>query len=99
MFVEHKQVRSSILCAKNSIRYRHALEYVQQDRAKCDAFVLSSPLVKPLNIFEKMECLSLVDTSFASRDSPRPVLLFWPCHPLPLVMGVTTIPNIHSLTT
>ena len=54
--------------------YRHALEYVQPDRAKCCAFFFSPPLGKSLNIFETNEGLSLVDTSFAPRDSPRPVI-------------------------
>ena len=34
---------------------------------------LLSPLGKSLNIIEKVEGLSLVSTSFASGDSPRPV--------------------------
>ena len=32
----------------------------------------SPPLGKSLSIIEKVERLSLVDTSFAPRDSPRP---------------------------
>ena len=46
-------------------------------------FGFSTPLGKSFNIIENIEGLSLVDTSFAPGDSP-----------LPLVMGVTIIPNI-----
>ena len=60
--------------------------------------VFFAPLGKSLNIIEEIEGLSLVDTSFAPRDSPRPAIFLWPCHRLPLVMGVTMILNIHSLT-
>ena len=62
-------------------------------------FFFSPPLGKSLNIVETIEGLSLVDTSFAPRDSAKPVFFFFlPCHPLPLLMRVTMIPNIHSLT-
>ena len=46
-----------------------------------------------------MEGLLLVDTSFDPRDSPRPVNRVLPCHPLrlPLAIGVSMIPSIHSL--
>ena len=36
-------------------------------------FFFSPPLGKSLNIIEEHEGLSLVDTSFAPRDSPRPL--------------------------
>ena len=62
-------------------------------------FCFSPPLGKSLNNFAKIEGLSLVKTSFAPRHSPRPINNFWSCHPLPPVMGVTMIPNIHFLTT
>ncbi len=51
--------------------YRHALEYVQSDRAKCEPSLFSSPLGKYLNIVDKKEGPPLVDTSFVSRDRPR----------------------------
>ena len=43
----------------------------------------SPPLGKSLNIIEKIEGLLLADTSFARRDSRRPVKKKSPCHPLP----------------
>ena len=56
-------------------------------------FIFSSPPLEKILIIiiEKIEGLSLVDTSFAPRDSARVVNLFWPCHPPPLVTGVTMI--------
>ena len=59
---------------------------------------ISPPLGKRMNIIEKVEGLSLVDASFAPRDSPRPLKKNWLCHPPPVVMGVSMIPNIHPLT-
>ena len=48
-------------------------------------------------MIEKNGDLLLVNMSFAPRDSPIPVKEKCPCHPLLLVMGVTIIPDIHSL--
>ena len=49
--------------------------HLQPVRAKCGAFFvfLSPPLGKGLNIIEEYEGLSLVDASFAPRNSPRPL--------------------------
>ena len=53
--------------------YRHALEYVQPDRAKRGAIVFFAPAGKSLNIIENIDGLSLVDTCFAPRNSRRPL--------------------------
>ena len=53
--------------------FRHAFEYAQPDRAKCGGFWFLPPLGKRLNIVEEIASLSLVDVSFASRNSPRPL--------------------------
>ena len=47
--------------------------YLQPVRAKCGAASFSPPVGKNLNILKKIESLSLVDTSFAPRGSPRPL--------------------------
>ena len=47
-------------------------------------FFSSPPLGKSLNTTEEYEGLSLVNTSFAPRDSPRPRKKKSPCHPLTL---------------
>ena len=72
--VEHRQVRSSIFCVKNSKDVPWSSEYVQPDSTKCGARKISSLLRKSLIISEKIEGLSLIDTSFApiSRGSPTP---------------------------
>ena len=49
----------------------HALEYLQPVHEKCGAFFFLASAWKSLNIIEEYEGLSLVDTSFAPRDSPR----------------------------
>ena len=67
-------------------------------------FIFSPPLGKSLNTIENFEGLSLVDTTFAPRDSPKPLKKNCPCYPvtlflpLTLVMGVSMIPNINSFT-
>ena len=57
---------------------------------------------KTMNTIEEYEGLSLVDTRFAPRDSPRAlnfILAMSPStYPLTLLMGVRMIPNIHPLT-
>ena len=40
----------------------------------------------------------MADRSFAPRDSSRPFKKSWPCHALPLIMGVSMIPNTHPST-
>ena len=47
-------------------------------------------------MIEKIEGLSLVDMSFAPRDSPKPVF-FWALSPPSTSHGVNMIANIHSL--
>ena len=42
-------------------------------------------------------CL-LVDTSFAPRDSPRPLKNNWPFHALPLALGASSASKVHSFT-
>ena len=42
-------------------------------RKNREQLLFSPPLGKSLNIFENIEGLSLVDTSFAARDGPRPL--------------------------
>ena len=69
--VEHRQVRSSILPRK--YLHIHVLEYLQPVRAKFGPFFFSPPLGKSQNTREDFEGLSLVDTRFAPRDSPRPL--------------------------
>ena len=93
--VEHRQVRSSTYCA--NFFDRHALGYVQPDRAKCGAIFLSPPLGKGLNIIEQIKGLSLVDTSFAPSDSPRPKQKNWLCHPLPYTGHGGHYDTKHSL--
>ena len=86
--VEHRQVRSSIFCANIStdMPWSTFNRIVQNAAQVC----FSPPLGKCLNIIENIEGLSLVDTSFAPRDSLRPVTFFLAMspHPLSLVMGV-----------
>ena len=53
--------------------YRHASEYLEPLRAKCGANFFAPPLGKSLKFIGKIEGLSLVDRSFAPRDSPRPL--------------------------
>ena len=89
-------VRSSTFCTKNftDIPWSTSNRFVQN----VAQLFFSPPLGKSLNTIEEYEGLSLIDTSFAPpRGSPRP-LKYCPCHPLPLVMGVSMIPNIHPLT-
>ena len=99
MLIEHKQVTSSIFCAKNSTDMPFGLP-PQPVRAKRRAQLhISLALGKSLNITEKIDCLSLVDTSFAPRDSPRQTkLTMSTSHPLSLAMGVSMIPNSHPFT-
>ena len=63
-------------------------------------FAFSPPLGKSLNIIENIEGLSLVDTSFAPRDRPRPVKKKTAMSPSFTGHGgqCDTVPNIHSLT-
>ena len=72
--VEHKQVRSSIFYPKISTDMPWSTSNrVVQNAAQ---FFFSPLLGRSLNIIEKIEGLSLVDTSFAPRDNPRPVIFF-----------------------
>ena len=81
------------------IFYRHALEYLQPVCAKCGAFFSSPPLGKSLSIIEDYEGLSLVDTSFAPRDSPTPLNKTPAMSPSSIGHGGQyMIPNIHPLT-
>ena len=90
------QVRSLILCAKIStdMPWSTSNRFVQN----AAQFIFSPPLGKSLNIFEEFEGLSLVDTNYAPRDSPRPLkekLAMSPSYPLPMVMGVSMIPSVR----
>ena len=89
-----------LFCAKNS----SDMPWSTSNRIVQNAayFFFSPPLGKSLNIIEEYEGLSLIDTSFAPRDSPRTVnekLAMSPSYPLTLVMRVSMISNIHSLPT
>ena len=78
--------------------YRRTLEYLQPVlcNIRCN-FVFSPPLVKSLCNSGKIEDLSSVNRRFASRDSAGAIKNNWPCHPLPLVVEGSTMPNIHAL--
>ena len=93
---EHRQVRSSIFCAKNSTD----MPWSTSNRIVQNAahFLVLSPPGRSLNIIEKIEGLSLIDTSFAPTTARGRYENEWPCDPLSFVMGVGMIPNIHSLT-
>ena len=84
--VEHRQVRSSILCAKNSSYTCLGVTYVRPDRAKCGATVIRPRLEKAPTLCWNIEGLSLVDTSFAPRYGPTPLKKNCPCHPLTLLL-------------
>ena len=89
--IDHRQVRYYSCFARKIIQTDiHAFEYVQPDREKYGAIFSFAPAGKmPEYFIEKLEGLSLIDTSFAPKDSSRPVIFVSPCHPFQLVMGVT----------
>ena len=61
--------------------------------------VARAALKKPEYFLKKSKAShSLVDTSFAPTDSPRPLKKQnSPCHPFPLVIGVSTLYPISTL--
>ena len=69
-----------------------------QFRVEYGAIVFSLRLEKILNLIEKGGGLSLLDTSFAPRDSSRQLQKNWPFHPLPVVMGASIMPNTQPST-
>ena len=87
--------RSSIFCAGSSTDtpWSTSNRFVQ----KSGAFFFSPTLRKSLNIIEEYEGLCHWSIRvFVLRDSPRPLkieLAMSPSYPLPLVMGVSMIPN------
>ena len=87
--LEHRQVSYSIFWAKSSTGMPWSTSNrIVQNKAR---FVFSPSLGKSVNLIEEIDGLSLIDASFAARDSPRPSIkrAMSPCHPLTLVMGVT----------
>ena len=61
---------------------------LQPGSAECVAICFFAPIgKKPEYYWKHWRPVMLVDKSFAPRDSPKPVICFWPYHPLPLVMG------------
>ena len=69
--------------------YRRALDTLQSGRAKCGAICFLRPrLNKVWKSLKTIEGLSLVDTSFAPKDSPRPFnikMAMLPCYPVTLL--------------
>ena len=74
------------------------MEYVQSDRAKCGAIFFFAPAGKNPEYYCKKLKASHWPIRVLFLETARGHYFFWPCHSLPLVMGVTMIPNIHSLT-
>ena len=77
------------------------IPWVTSDRLVQNAAqnIFSSPLGKSLNIIKKNDDLPYWSIRVSLPDTARDRLKRnWPCHPLLLVMEVSTVPNIHPLT-